>query len=43
MLREKSDYDDFFKADKDETAEIIALVEIFLKNVENYLKNKSII
>ncbi len=42
MLREKSDYEDFYKADKEETASMIALAEIFLKDVENYLKDKII-
>ena len=43
MLREKSDYEDFYEADKDETSETIAKVETFLKDVEVYLKDKAVI
>jgi len=43
MLREKSDYEDFFEPNKEETIEIIKAVELFIIEVENYLKIKSII
>lgn len=43
MLREKSDYEDFYEADGDETADTIAKVEIFLKDVESYLRCKDVI
>lgn len=42
-LREKSDYEDFYKPNRKDTSEGINNVEIFLKNVENYLKTKSVI
>lgn len=42
MLREKSDYEDFYKADKDETADIIDRVEILLSEVEAYLGKQGI-
>ncbi len=43
MLREKSDYEDFYEANKEETSETIARVEVFLKDVENFLRNKAVI
>lgn len=43
MLREKSDYEDFYEADRDETADTLAKVEIFLKDVESYLRCKNVI
>ncbi len=43
MLREKSDYEDFYEADKEETIDTIVKVEGFLENVEEYLKKKSIL
>ncbi len=43
MLREKSDYEDFYIPDKEETENLIAEVEVFLKNVEVYLRNQDII
>ncbi len=42
MLREKSDYEDFFEPDKDETADIIAKVEVFINDVAGYLINQKI-
>lgn len=42
-LREKSDYEDFYVASKDETLDIILKVETFIKDVENYLKQKDIL
>ena len=42
-LREKSDYEDFYEPDKEETADTIAKVEIFLKDTEDYLRCQSII
>ncbi len=42
MLREKSDYEDFYEAEKQETEETIVQVEEFLREVEAYLKNKSV-
>lgn len=42
LLREKSDYEDFFEPDKDETADVIAKVEIFLGDVEKYLILKAV-
>ena len=43
MLREKSDYEDFYVADKEETLDTIIKVESFLKDAEAYLRSKSII
>jgi uncharacterized protein (UPF0332 family) len=43
ILREKSDYEDFYEADEDETSDIISSIESFLRNVENYLRSKSVI
>ncbi len=42
-LREKSDYEDFYVANKEETLDIISKVETFINDVENYLKQKGII
>ena len=42
-LREKSDHEDFYEPDKEETADTIAKVEIFLKDTEDYLRCQSII
>ena len=42
-LRESSDYEDFYKADKNETLDIINKVENFLNEVKIYLQRKSII
>ena len=43
MLREKSDYEDFYVADKEETLDTIIKVESFLKDTKAYLRSKSII
>ena len=43
MLREKSDYEDFYIPDKDETADIIAKVDVFLKDTEAYLQKLGIV
>jgi uncharacterized protein (UPF0332 family) len=43
MLREKSDYEDFYEPDEEETYDTIVKVEAFLKDVEAYLRNKDII
>ncbi len=43
MLREKSDYEDFYEADKEETFDLIVKVERFLGDVERFLRGKSII
>ena len=43
MLREKSDYEDFYEPDGEETYDTIIKVEAFLKDVEVYLRNKDII
>ena len=43
MLREKSDYEDFYEPEPEETAETIAKVESFLKDAENYLRGQSVI
>lgn len=43
MLREKSDYEDFYEPEKEETSEMIAKVEMFLNDVKNYLKKQSIL
>ena len=43
MLREKSDYEDFYEPDEEETYDTIVKVEAFLKDVEGYLRSKDII
>lgn len=43
MLREKSDYEDFYEPDKEETADIISKVEVFLKDTNAYLLGLGII
>ncbi len=43
MLREKSDYEDFYEADGEETSDVIEKVESFLKDVEAYLKSKKVL
>lgn len=43
MLREKSDYEDFYEADEEETADIIFKVETFIKDVEAYLQNQGVL
>ena len=41
-LREKSDYEDFYEPDKEETYDAIISVEAFLNDVKAYLKQKGI-
>ena len=43
MLREKSDYEDFYEPEPEETSETIAKVESFLKDAENYLRVQAVI
>ena len=43
MLREKSDYEDFYEPDEEETYDTIVKVEAFLKDVEAHLRSKDII
>lgn len=43
MLREKSDYEDFYEPDKEETADIIDKVEVFLKDIRIYLQNSGVL
>ena len=43
MLREKSDYEDFYEPDKEDTKEIIDSVRTFLREVSNYLKQQGIL
>ena len=37
MMREKSDYEDFFEPDKEETEKTIEEVDLFLADVKDYL------
>lgn len=43
MLREKSDYEDFYEPDEEETADMIDKVELFLQDVKVYLTDRGII
>lgn len=43
MLREKSDYEDFYEANKEETEDLIAKVEVLIKDVKKFLIEKDII
>lgn len=43
MLREKSDYEDFYEPEKEETADTIKQVETFLKDAEAYLRSQNVI
>ena len=43
MLREKSDYEDFYEPGREETADIIAKVEMFLKDAEAYLRGQGVL
>lgn len=43
MLREKSDYEDFFEADIEETADIIGKVKQFLEQTARYLKSRNVL
>ena len=42
-LREKSDYEDFYEPDIEETSDAIISVEAFLKDVEAYLKKQGVL
>ena len=42
-LREKSDYEDFYEPDKEETCDAMMNVEVFLKDVEAYLNQQGIL
>ena len=42
MLREKSDYEDFYVPDNQDTQEVISLVKDFLDDIKEYLKKKNI-
>ena len=42
-LREKSDYEDFYEPDREETSDAIISVEVFLNDVEAYLKQHGIL
>lgn len=41
-IRSKSDYDDFYIANKEETKLLINNAEIFIKKTEDYLKNNEL-
>lgn len=43
MLREKSDYEDFYEPEMEETADTIEKVATFLKDAETYLRAQSVI
>lgn len=43
MLREKSDYEDFYEADEEDTKEIIDSVRMFINDVSNYLKEFNVL
>lgn len=43
MLREKSDYEDFYEADAEDTEETIVAVQGFMAYVEQYLTGKGIL
>lgn len=43
MLREKSDYEDFYEADEEDTKIVIEETESFLKDIETFLKEKRIL
>jgi len=43
MLREKSDYEDFYEPDKEETEDIISKVYSFLKDTETYLQCQGVL
>ena len=42
-LREKSDYEDFYVPDKEETQDAIISVEVFLNDVKAYLRQEGIL
>lgn len=43
MLREKSDYEDFYQPSEEEAIDVIEEVESFLGNVKKYLIQKSVL
>ena len=43
MFREKSDYEDFYVAECDETEHLIGIVTSFLIDVKNYLENQGVV
>ena len=43
MLREKSDYEDFYEPQLDDTREVIDRVRLLIENIRDYLKQKKII
>ena len=43
MFREKSDYEDFYVAEKDDTENLIQVVTGFIIDVKNYLMNQQLI
>lgn len=43
MLREKSDYEDFYEPDEEDTKEIIDSVRMFINDVSNYLKEFNVL
>lgn len=43
MLREKSDYEDFYEPDAAETQEVVEKVQIFLEDVRNYLESVKVL
>jgi len=43
MLREKSDYEDFYTPEEEETKKTIDEVEIFINEVSEFLKNNGIL
>ena len=43
MLREKSDYEDFYEPDEEDTKEIIDSVRMFINDVNNYLKEFNVL
>ena len=42
-LREKSDYEDFYEPDKEETLDVMLSVEEFLKEIEVYLQKQGVL
>ena len=43
MLREKSDYEDFYEPEKEDAADTIEQVETILKDAEAYLRSQNVI
>ena len=40
MMREKSDYEDFYEPDREDTEEVIKEVAVFLSTVKTFLDEK---